>query len=280
MNYFHRSWILTSALLRTLLQHKRIAILPLILLILRLGLYFIGLLILYFKFPGIEKHQQDFFKEFNHWYYWVMLIAAYFYLNFMAILFNAATIAYVTKLFKKESCSVFEAFKLAWSRCIYVIEWIIFYPTIGIFIGFFASIMDWIDKIVVKAFYSSWQPIRWLSISMLVFNDKCLIKNMRNSGKLLAHKWGGPVNRISNYGAVLFLCLLPVFIIGTWIGFSDINFKLKAGIIVTLFIYISLLHVLSAILANIFQAVIYVYLSSGKVPDGFQKNILDQLASV
>ena len=118
------------------------------------------------------------------------------------------------KILGGESYSLLDALKLAWSRSSYIVEWILFYPFFGWIIGFFALLIEQVDRVIVHFFGSSWQPLRWMSLPSLVLEQGSLINRWKCSGRFLKKKWGLPVGRFLSIGAVLSACIIPFFILG------------------------------------------------------------------
>ncbi|HVM50035.1 MAG TPA: DUF6159 family protein [Candidatus Acidoferrum sp.] len=271
MNRITRSWSLMSACWQVLKQDTNLLIFPLIsglccLLLLAsfaLPLYFTGR----WQPPGggaPAAHQAA--------YYGVLFL---FYLcnYFVVIFFNAGIIACATVRMSGGNPTVGDGFRAAAARLPAIAGWAVLSATVGLILRLIEDRSKWVGRIVAGLLGMAWTVVSFLVVPILVVENKSPIAALQESTALLKKTWGEQVAGNVGFGLMFFLLALPAFAVIVLSLFSG-NVAIIAVCILLAVIYLIGLGLVQSALQSIFQAALFLYARDGRVPEGFEAEVL------
>ena len=114
---------------------------------------------------------------------------------------------------------------------------------------------------------------KWLVIPILVVERKGPFSAFNESVRLLKRTWGEQVIGNFSFGLVFFALSLPGCIVIAASIFLTEGMAMLSLIVIGI-LYLILLTIIQTTLQGIFQAAIYQFARSNKVPAGFQGSLL------
>jgi Family of unknown function (DUF6159) len=162
------------------------------------------------------------------------------------------------------------AFARATSRFPQLLGWALINYTVGAVLRAVNERMGLLGRIFTRLLAFAWQVISWLAVPYIVIDGVGPITALKSSATALKKTWGE--NLVANVGLGiinLFVTLGAIVIFG---AFALLNLWLVA-IAVTL-VYIAVASTILAALAGIYRTALFMYASSGTVPQGFDAQLL------
>jgi len=271
MNKIRRAWKLMCECWRVLLQDKGLLLFPLI-----SGICCL-LLLASFALPLIFTH---------HWqppvgaasgasqiaYYGVLFL---FYLcnYFIIIFFNAAMVACATIRMTGGNPTVGDGFRAAAARLPLIAGWALISATVGLILRLIEDRSKWVGRIVASLLGTAWTVVSFLVVPILVVENKNPLAALQESTALVKKTWGEQVAGNFGLGLMTFLLTIPgIAIMG--LGFFSGNGAVIIASIVVGAIYLIILSLVTSTVRSIFQAAVFLYARDGRVPEGFDPEIL------
>jgi hypothetical protein len=205
-------------------------------------------------------------------YYGVLFL---FYLcnYFIIIFFNAAIVACATLRMTGGNPTVGDGFRAAFSRLPVIIGWALISATVGLILRIIQDRSKWIGQIVAGLLGAAWTVASFLVVPMLVVENKNPIEALKESTVLVKKTWGEQLAGNFGFGIITFLLMIPAVLIIV-AGLASGNAALIAGCVALGVFYIIALSLVQSTLRAIFQAAVYLYARDGRVPEGFDAEIL------
>lgn len=154
--------------------------------------------------------------------------------------------------------------------------WSLISSTVGLILRIISDKSKLVGKIVVAIFGAAWNVVTFFSLPSMIVGNKSIKESFKESANIINNKWGEVI--IVNFGVGLyFLVAGGVWAVIAFIIISSIPVKSVyiAVIIISIIIFISFI-VLSSALNSIFKVILYDYAKTGKVAEGFTKEILEE----
>src|SRR5262249_3680995 len=148
--------------------------------------------------------------------------------------------------------------------------WALINYTVGAVLRAVNERMGLLGRILTRLLAFAWQVVSWLAVPYIVIDGVGPITALKSSATALKRTWGE--NLVANIGLGiinLFVTLGAIVIFGV---FALLNLWLVA-IAVTL-VYIAVASTILAALAGIYRTALFMYASSGTVPQGFDAQLL------
>ncbi len=278
MTYLKRSWTIFFSCLKLFSQNKRLILFPLFSILVEILLFVLVFgVMLVIHFHG--HLSQLWHLEENPpiaWIYIIYLFIYYCLFHFVSLLINGGLLIYQWHRFQDEPISIMRAIGLSIKKSILIMEWMLVFSCINIFMAIFETPRNWLGKLSANYFGLSW----WLSISLvfplIIFENLRPISALKSSASLIKKTWGERISRRIGFGFIYFIFLLPVFFLLYFIFMSPSDHLrfILAGIIIIYLMVISILHSVSS---AIFQLGLYSYLKHGKPLKGFNHDCLDNV---
>lgn len=278
MTSFKRSCAVFFACLRLFSVNKRLIFFPLFSILVEIFLFvlvFGAMLVIHFH----AHLSQLWHLEENppiRWIYIIYVLIYYCLFHFVSLLINCGLLVYQWHRFQDKPISIIHALSLSIRHAILIVEWMLVFACINIFMVIVETPRNWLGKLSANYFGLSW----WLSISlvfpMIIFENLRPLGALRASANLIKKTWGERISRRIGFSFIYFLFMLPLILpfYCFFISSSENIRFMMAGIIIIYLVVITILHSVSGV---IFQLVLYGYSKYGKLLQGFDQDCLDNV---
>jgi len=276
MGVFARSWEITKLSFDVIKKDRELLLFPL------LGglfsLLFIVALLVPTLITSFIKGQQTYGTE-----EYLIIFAIYFGLVFIATFFNVCVV-YTTKIrFAGGNATFNESIKFALSKIHLILSWSLLSATVGLILRMIDNLAEKAGKggeiilrIINMILGMLWSIITIFVVPSMVYHDLGPIDAIKKSVEVLRKTWGESLIRYYGLGLIQFLFLLlgvvigvPLFLILSSIGV----FGIIAALSILTVYFIGTILVFS-VANGVFNTALYVYADTGKVPKGYNKEIM------
>lgn len=278
MAYLKRSWAVFFSCLRLFSLNKRLIFFPLFSILVEIFLFMLvfgAMLVIHFHAHLSQLwHLEE--SPPIRWIYIIYLLIYYCLFHFVSLLINCGLLNYQWHRFQGKPISIMYALGLSIRHSILIVEWMLVFSCINIFMAIFEKPGNWLGKLSVQYFGLSC----WLSVSlifpMIIFENLRPLSALRSSAHLIKKTWGERISRRIGFSFIYFLFLLPlIYPIYCFFISSSENIRfILAGIIIIYLVVITILH---SVTGAIFQLVLYGYLKYGKSFQDFEQDCLDNV---
>ena len=201
----------------------------------------------------------------------IVLVLLYFLISFAVIFFNTALIACAKHRLEGNNPTLGYGFTFAFSRMGSILGWALISATVGIILRVLSgkSGNNTLGRIVISLLGLAWSLLTFFVIPVFAFEKVGVIEAIKRSGGLFRKTWGENVVGQFSIGAG-FMALFLLLIIGA-------VFSLFARIPQLLAVFalaFVLLLILSSALQAIFVAALYMYSTTGRVPNVFEEKLV------
>ena len=274
---FSRSWKITKLSFDVIMKDKELLLFPLL-----AGIFSI-LFMVAMLFPSIIT---SFMKGLGQSYgitEYLIFFITYLGLAFIATFFNVCVV-YTTKIrFEGGNATFWESMNFARSRITLILTWSIIVATVGLILRLIDNLAEragesgrLVLNIITSFLGMMWSIITIFVVPGMVYHNLKPMDAIKRSIKTLKATWGESLIRYFGLGMIEFLFFLSGIIV-TFILFFVLAGLGTPGIIVT--IVIAVLYFLGVILVfnvanTIFNTALYVYADTGKIPEGFSQEIM------
>ncbi|MCZ7392899.1 MAG: DUF6159 family protein [Candidatus Methanoperedens sp.] len=275
---FSRSWEITKLSFNVIKKDREMLLFPLL-----AGIFSI-IFILVMLFPSIIT---SFTEGRGPGSYgiteYLLFFITYLGLAFIATFFNVCVV-YTTKIrFEGGNATFSESIKFARSKIGLIFTWSIIVATVGLILRIIDSLAERAGesgRIVVNILTSilgmMWSIITIFVVPAMVYNDLRPMEAIKKSVQTLKKTWGESLIRYFGLGMIEFLFLFLGVIVAFMLLFA-LAVLGPIGIIIT--IAIAVLYFLGVILVfsvanTVFNTALYVYADTGKIPEGYSKEIM------
>lgn len=278
MNAFQRSWEITRLSFDVIKKDKGLLLFPF------LGFVFSAFLIASMVFPAIVLSLiRGGNIESMGFEAYIMLLAAYFGLSFIGTFFNVCAVYTIKKRFDSGNATFIESIRYSVSKIHLIFLWSLVAATVGILIRAIENslhrsgeIGKVIGRVVSSMLGAAWGIITSFVVPGMVYHDLGPIDAIKKSAEVLRKTWGESLIRHYGLGIIEFVFVLA----GIILGFGGVLASIPFGAIpIILSVSIALIYILIVILvfnvANaVFNTALYVYADSGKIPSGYNEEVL------
>jgi len=210
---------------------------------------------------------------------WVypVTFAFYFCTYFVIIFCNSALISCALIRFNGETPSVSDGFKMAMARLPQIFAWAIVSATVGVLLKVIENAHEKVGEIVAWLLGTAWSVMTFFVVPVLVVEKIGPIDAVKRSISLLRKTWGEALVGKLGLGFILFLLAIPVILLFIVGGVLLGNGMMAPGIAFLVLGGIALLlHMaISSALHTILLAALYQYAADDRVPEGFDRNVME-----
>lgn len=209
----------------------------------------------------------------------VFLFAFYSFITaFTAAFFYAALIASSVLVMVGERVSFFESLKMAFSKIFKIFFWTLILSIFGLILNIIEKRSELIGKIVVILVDTTFSIASFLVMPVMIFEDKNPVSALGTSSKLLKNTWGKQIMGRAGFGIIFFI----LHILGVCFAYFAFVLLPKFCIlyILILVIYFIFLAAIQTALSAIFKGALYIYATTGEVPEGFDAEIMSETFTV
>ena len=204
----------------------------------------------------------------------VYVFAMYFLTFFITIFFQTGIIAIVHGRLNNQDLSFGDGMRKAFDKIGKIALWSLVAATVGVILKTISDRSKILGKIVIAILGAAWGILTFFIAPIIIIEDLSIKESLKKSASTIKSVWGETM--IINIGVGFYFGML--FLAGIVIFIATL-FTANAIIIITsaivLFVYLVVLCVISSTLSVIFKVILYEYASSGKVPMGFSREVMD-----
>ncbi len=275
---FSRSWEITKMSFNVIKKDKELLLFPLL-----AGIFSI-IFIVTMLFPSIVvSFMGGRGPESYGIIEYLLFFITYLGLAFIATFFNVCVV-YTTKIrFEGGNATFWDSINFARSKISVILTWSIIVATVGLILRLIDNIAERAGesgRIVLNILTSilgmMWSIITIFVVPAMVYDNLRPMGAIKKSVQTLKRTWGESLIRYFGLGLIQFLFFLLGIIVTVTLLFVLAGVG-PIGIIIT--IAIAGLYFLGVILVfnvanTIFNTALYVYADSGKIPEGYNKEIM------
>jgi len=207
-----------------------------------------------------------------------VVLFLYYVANFFVVyFFNAALVDFVITRARGGEPTVGGSLRAAAGCVPQILAWALISSTVGVVLKILSSRAGFIGQIVIGIIGIAWALVTYFVVPIIVIERKGALESVSDSKELLAKTWGQQIISGVGYGLIGFLLTLPgivilvVAVIGALATHGSASFALVASLAV---VYLVGTSIVLATLQAIFEAVLYLFARTGKVPAGFHEDEL------
>lgn len=290
MERFWRGWAMAKASLAVLRRCPRLAIFPIIsgaFFALALGLILLSLLPQSGSLHRIAEPIWDRLGSSDTgqiWFYALCALALYV-LTVIALFCNVALVHCALRCYAGQDPSVGEGITAATARLPQILGWAVVAMTVGIVLniieGFLRDKLGFLGSLIGGLFEFGWATVTYFVLPVLAAEGVGPIAALRRSSSILKAKWGESLAGEARFGLIAILFFLQaalVFFVGlaiamsygasAYLGIGPI--LMAAGVAYGL----ATMVVIQA-LTTIFQAGVYLYATTGLVPQSLDPALVE-----
>ena len=277
-NAFSRSWEITKLSFNVIKQDRELLVFPILAVIFSVA--FIAAIL----FPPIISGLTAANTEYYGIAEYAILFLVYLGLSFIATFFNVCVVYTAKKRFEGGNATLGESINFAVSRISPVFLWSVVSATVGI-------ILRLIDEMAERAGRSGqillyitrsilgmvWGIVTVFVIPGMVYYNLGPFDAIKKSVAVLKKTWGESLIRYYGLGLAQFLFMIigavlfiPIFMVLSAIGIFGIITSVIIGIL-----YFLTVILVFGIASQIFNTALFVYADSGKIPSGYNKEIME-----
>ena len=174
--------------------------------------------------------------------------------------------------------SIAKAFSAVKPYSILILEWSIFYTVIIMIIRLLESRLRGISGALLGGVISLAVTVVTLFVVPIILDDKVgPLEAMKRSEQMIVKHFGSTFAGLAYsdlYGLAITVLGIVVFVAGVLLGLPVLSLLIMAagGMLIVFGV------LLSYILSNTFKLILYDYVKSGRLPQGFDKNIMKSVA--
>jgi hypothetical protein len=208
------------------------------------------------------------------WTYAVLF--AYYFINYFVITyFNAALISCAIISFNGGEPTLADGLGAANSRLPQILAWSLVSATVGVLLKVIENAGERIGEFVSAILGTAWSILTFFVVPVLVVEKLGPFEAISRSTAILRKAWGEALVSRLGIGLVMFLASLPGVILLV-IGVMTLATALPSGIAVIALacIYLLAMMAIGPTLTGICRAALYQFAADGRVPHGFNPDLL------
>jgi len=204
--------------------------------------------------------------------YYVIVFAFYFANYSVIIFFNSAIIACAIMRIRGQDPTLADGFRAAFSRLHLILWWALLAATVGLILRMLENRRG-VGRFVAGILGAAWSMTTFLVVPILVVENKDPFAAIKESASKLRRTWGEQLIGNFSFGLVFALLGIPAFLLFLLAAASGSPavalFLTGVGVV-----YLIVLALVQSVLAAVFQAVLYVYVSSRESIEAFDPDLL------
>ena len=154
-----------------------------------------------------------------------------------------------------------------------IFAWAVVASTVGVILHHIAEKSRGIGRLFASLLGIAWSLLTFFVVPVLIFEKLSVIESIKKSGAIFKKTWGENALGQFTFGA-LFLFLTFLGLIPFFFGFFTQTVPLLSTILIVV-LYWLLLGILSSTLNGIFVTALYLYATTGKVPAGYSREVVE-----
>lgn len=202
----------------------------------------------------------------------VVGIAAALALWITSVFFNGALVAGAHERLTGGDPTVGSSIRRAFSRLAGLVPWALMTTTVGLVLRAIRERAGFLGRIVVDMIGMAWEVVTFLVVPAVVIDEMGAVDGLKRSASLLRQTWGENLIARVGFGLLGFVLVIPAVIaavLATSVGAAWVGIPLAVAWVVVVAVVITALNA-------IFQTALYMYATTGVVPQGFEGSSLSQ----
>jgi hypothetical protein len=223
--------------------------------------------------------QQQVQKNNNRPPAWVYAVAfAYYFCTYFVIVFcNSALVSCALLRFNGETPRLADGFRMAFARLPQIFAWSLVSATVGVLLNVIESLDERVGKFVAAVLGTAWSIMTFFVVPVLVVEKVGPMTAVSRSVSILKKTWGEALVGNMGLNFILFLLAIPcllLLIVGVVVLVQGMV-PLGIALLVAGGIAFLIQMAVSAALHTIFLAALYQYAAEGRVPEGFDRDVME-----
>lgn len=188
--------------------------------------------------------------------------------------FLAGIYTIVNGRFNGQNLSFIDGIKNANKHIGRIFIWSLISATVGVILQIISDKSKLIGKIVATIFGAAWAILTYFSLPTLIIGERSIKESFKESSSAIRKTWGETI--IVNFGIGLFFFLFIVTTLTIMITIAvlvpDVIVFILLGIL--FIIFFTAITIIFSTLNSIVKLALYVYASTGVVPQGFTPELI------
>ncbi|MBI2522856.1 hypothetical protein HYW19_00540 [Candidatus Woesearchaeota archaeon] len=277
-NAFSRSWEITKLSFNVMKQDKELLAFPI--LATTFSLIFIAAMVFPSVFLGLVTMNAEYAGAAEY----IILFLIYFGLAFIATFFNVCVVYTTKKRFEGGNATFGESINFAVSKINLIFLWSAVSATVGIILriidemaeraGRSGQILLYVTRSILGVV---WSIVTIFVIPGMVYYNLSPFDAIKKSVAVLKKTWGESLVRYYGLGLVQLIVILigAVLIVPLFMLLFPLGLFWTLGIILLGILYLVVVMLVFGIANQIFNTALFVYADSGKIPSGYNKEIME-----
>lgn len=207
--------------------------------------------------------------------FYIGLFIFYFVNYFIIMFFNAALIGCAMIRFEGGNPTLADGFRTSMSCLPQIFGWALVSATVGVILRIIESRSETVGRIVAGLLGTAWNIATYFVLPVLVVEKVGPVEAFKRSAGILKRAWGEALTANIGIGLIIFAMIL-VACIPAVLGFMA---GTETAILVGMTLSIAgiiLVSLISSVLGTIITAALYEYAGYDRVPEQFDKYLLEQ----
>ncbi len=199
---------------------------------------------------------------------WVVAAVGYFAAAYVTIFFNAALVSAAHERFSGGDPTLASALAGARRRAATILPWALLSASVSLFLRAVAERSGLLGRIVVGIVGMAWSLVTFLVLPVLVVEDVGVGDAVKRSAAMFKRTWGENVIGQGGVGLIGFLAMLAAVPVVALLVLSGVGALAAVGVV--LFVaWAGLVMVVTTALGGVYQTALYLYASTGELPQGY-----------
>ena len=205
---------------------------------------------------------------------YVALFVYYLVMYFIANFFTAGIFIIVHGRFNGQDLSFQDGINGAIANSGKIFWWSFISATVGVVLQIISDKSKLVGKLVVGLLGAAWGILTYFSLPSLIIGKTSVADSFKQSASVIRKTWGETI--IINLGVGLFFGLLVFLALALMIGVIILapTFPVVISMLLLFVIFIVLITIISSSLGAIFKLALFEYATTGKIPDGFSRELI------
>lgn len=204
---------------------------------------------------------------------WILVLFLFYFVSYaVVIFFNTGLIACAAIRFSGGDPAVRDGIRFALAHLGRILSWAVVAATVGLILNLFSRRSGLIGKLIIALIGVIWSLATFLVIPVMVFEEKGVFEAIQGSWNLLKKTWGE--NIIVNFGLGILFIPPILLMVATIFSVMTGNLSLVMVLLALTIITFTVAGILHATLQGIFIAALYLFATTGKVPQYMRSDLV------
>lgn len=199
----------------------------------------------------------------------VLFVLCALVIGVIAVFFEGALVAGAHERLTGGDPTVGSAIGKAFERIGGLVPWALITTTVGLILRALRDRAGWLGHMLVAVIDTAWDVVTFLTVPAIVVDDLGAIEALKRSSSLLRTTWGENLAARVGFGLLGFVLVIPAVIIEVIAIASGATALILVASVLAAG-WIAVVVVVMTALNAIFQTALYLYATTGRMPDGFE----------